>query len=92
MQYTLELAPLHAYTRQIPTEGDPLRLRSAPYACGTATPIGASCTPVPWLGGNPEQSPQRGEPQRQMPATGNPSSALAPQGAALGTGLAPQRA
>jgi hypothetical protein len=38
--------------RQIPTEGDPLRLRSAPYACGTATPIGASCH----NGGNPRKA------------------------------------
>ncbi|WP_171977223.1 hypothetical protein [Brasilonema sennae] len=29
--------------RPSPTAGNPLGLRSAPYACGTATPIGASC-------------------------------------------------
>ncbi|MBW4630251.1 MAG: hypothetical protein KME49_33260 [Brasilonema octagenarum HA4186-MV1] len=47
--------------RPSPTAGNPLGLRSAPYACGTATPIGASCTPVPWLGGNPRTglAPQR---------------------------------
>ncbi len=45
---------------QSPTAGNPLRLRSAPYACGTATPIGASCTPVPWLGGNPTASRHNG--------------------------------
>jgi hypothetical protein len=46
--------------RPSPTAGNPLRLRSAPYACGTATPIGASCTPVPWLGGNPTASRHNG--------------------------------
>ncbi|QDL07415.1 hypothetical protein DP113_05405 [Brasilonema octagenarum UFV-E1] len=53
--------------RPSPTAGNPLGLRSAPYACGTATPIGASCTPVPWLGGNPTASRHNG---------GNPRKAL----------------
>ncbi|QDL16027.1 hypothetical protein DP113_18725 [Brasilonema octagenarum UFV-E1] len=44
----------------MPLSGNPLGLRSAPYACGTATPIGASCTPVPWLGGNPTASRHNG--------------------------------
>ncbi|QDL10228.1 hypothetical protein DP113_22020 [Brasilonema octagenarum UFV-E1] len=34
-------------------------------------------------GGNLPQSPQRGEPQRQIPTEGNPPAGLAPQGAAL---------
>ncbi|WP_171976804.1 hypothetical protein [Brasilonema sennae] len=40
--------------------------------------------------GGTRQPVARGEPQRQMPATGNPSSALAPQGAALRTEVAPE--
>ncbi|QDL11848.1 hypothetical protein DP114_31650 [Brasilonema sennae CENA114] len=52
---------LQRWSHQIPRSGNPLGLRSAPYACGTATPIGASCTPVPWLGGNPTASRHNGQ-------------------------------
>jgi hypothetical protein len=79
--------------RQMPLSGNPLRLRSAPYACGTATPIGASChnalNPTPFgfasrLGR--ETLLQRWS--HQIPRSGNPHQVLAPQGTTLGsTGL-----
>ncbi|QDL06904.1 hypothetical protein DP114_02375 [Brasilonema sennae CENA114] len=71
--------------RQSPTEGDPLRLRSAPYACGTATPIGASChnalNPTPF--GFASRLRRETLLQRwshQIPLSGNPHQVLAPSG------------
>ncbi|WP_172195299.1 hypothetical protein [Brasilonema sennae] len=85
--------------RQSPRSGDPLRLRSAPYACGTATPIGASChnalnprkaqllaalvSPDTSVG---KHSSSTGSLRvHQSPTAGNPPAALdSPQGTTLG--------
>ncbi|MBW4629382.1 MAG: hypothetical protein KME49_28695 [Brasilonema octagenarum HA4186-MV1] len=63
--------------------------RQSPGSGGTRQPV-ATTVKARRLGCFPRQT--LGEPQRQIPLSGNPPAGLAPQGAALGTGLAPQRA
>ncbi|QDL09801.1 hypothetical protein DP113_19545 [Brasilonema octagenarum UFV-E1] len=89
------VSPPAALSHQIPRSGDPLGLRSAPYACGTATPIGASChnalNPTPF--GFASRLRRETLLQRwshQIPSEGNPHQVLAPQGTTLGSTGSPQ--
>ncbi|KAB8334202.1 hypothetical protein SD80_007120 [Scytonema tolypothrichoides VB-61278] len=56
---------------------------------GTRQPVATTGRHILQVGRCPPNGVAR-EPQRQMPLSGNPSFALAPQGAALGKRLAPQ--